>query len=333
MSDSENFAPDPMDAASPAPRRSRRVLILAAVLLLLALAGGLVWVLRPKTATVWLCTQARSLDSSGTLVARNEYSYDDAGALLNVQFYDAGGEPDGRQSCTYREGANGEITQHYELYQVDGEPTTWIEYTYDRAGRMLSMRYNLNGGADAEFREENSYDAKGQLVSQQYYDADGQPRNRTEWAYDGNGNQTREQYYDQNGAPGDWAEHTFDAKGNELGWQYYRADGSLSDHMVYTYDSQGNRIREEYHLDGKQLSSYTEYVYDSDGNQTQKQEYQADGTVRGWARYAYDEAGNQILRQEDLDGDGKTDIWMESTYEAFTVPQDSLAAKVAALKG
>ncbi len=332
MSDTEMSATNTMETTSPAPQHKKWFLIFAAVLLLLALVGAVVWALLPKTVTIRLCTQSLSYDSDGTLVSRTDYTYDDAGALLSIQFYDADGTADGGRKCTYREGENGEITQREGLYQADGELITWIEFTYDRTGRLLRNCYNFSGGEDAEYCFENSYDAKGQLVSQQNYDAEGAPLNRTEWTYDDKGNQIREQYYTQSGAPGDWKEHLYDANGQDLGWQYYNADGSLGGRMEYTYDEQGNRIREQYYADEEGTGWYMTYTYDSEGRQTGKEGYVEDGSVISRSQYEYDEAGNRFLLQEDQDGDGKTDIWMESTYEDFPVSKDSLAAKLDALK-
>ena len=332
MSDTEMSPTNTMETASPAPRRKKWFLIFAAALLLLALVGAVVWALLPKTVTIQLCTQSLSYDSSGALANRTDYTYDDTGTLTNIQFYDADGKADGGHNYLYREGENGEITQRQELYQADGALTTWIEFTYDGEGRLLRNCYNFNGGEDAEYCVENSYDAKGQLVRQQDYDAEGAPLNRTEWTYDGKGNQIREQYYTQNGEPGDWTEHTYDAEGKDLGWQYYNADGSLGGRTEYTYDEQGNRIREQYYADGEHIRGTMTYTYDSGGRQTGKEGYGEDGAVISCSQYEFDEAGNQVLWREDQDGDGETDIWIEYTYKAFTVPKDSLAAKTNALK-
>lgn len=320
----------PVDAAAEvavprAPHRSAVKWLLPVALVLVAV---LVFLLIPKTQTVWLCTKTRFYDNDGQLRARGEYTYDKEGNPLFFQMYDAADAPSGYTEYTYQNGGRKVLSRSYD---ADGAPGSWVKTVYDAKGNPTEIQYGVDGSEMVDYTCQYTYDGHGNRIAQQYFDSEGVPGNRTEWTYDNKGNKLGEQYYDTEGNRSDWTEHTYDAQGNDLGYNYYNWDGSPSSRMEYSYDKAGNRVASFYYYEGV-LSSRTESIYDNAGNLLHEQTYNADGTPGGWREYSYDKAGNETLLRLDHNGDGKMEIWQEYTYEAFQVPKNSLAAQLYAQK-
>ena len=78
-------------------------------------------------------------------------------------------------------------------------------------------------------------------------------------SYDGQGNLIKEEWYNADGSLTRYHLYSYDGQGNKTKDDRYNADGSLTRYYLYSYDEQGDLTKfEEYNADGS-LRSVIEF--------------------------------------------------------------------------
>ncbi|MBI3620852.1 MAG: hypothetical protein HY208_01490 [Nitrospirae bacterium] len=149
--------------------------------------------------------------------------------------------------------------------------------TYDpnkKAREFLSYSYTKEDGTDYEDgfftgKDIDTFDAHGNMIKHDVYEADGSIQSSHEYRYDNKGNITED--------------------------ISYRADGSKSstESTIHTYDEKGHLVKSVTH-DGKGSSVKVIYRYDTTGRMTEQSLYDTDGSLAQY--YRYDEARRETER-------------------------------------
>ena len=231
--------------------------------------------------------QSALADFKSGWLSRSETS-PGGGVTLTANSYDAGGNltssavtySDGRQhTCDYTYEGD---TLRSELHTYQSEDTLTRTYTYDEAGRVLTLRGQSSAGSVYEYAY--SYDGEGRLALEIYSDADGE-HSRREYTYT-EGKLTREVCAYAVGER-DEIEYSWDKNGN-LVKKRQTYTGGRSDTYTYTYDEAGNVTSEliEY-SDGSSETLTHAYTYDTRGNLITETHTYPDGETKTVTYFDY----------------------------------------------
>lgn len=300
-------------------------------------------------------------DPSGK-ATREEYTYDDKGRVQTIAMVYVNGDEESREIYAYTYDDADNLVKR-ELTDVNGKKKTWV-YTYDEKGRCIKEESGGEGYVDITITY--AYDEADRLVLSYETYGDSDSWRKTENTYDANGNLLKNEYLTSKG--GGWTyEYTYDAEGNQISyshtlpdepdhWQkwYMEGDKKISESLSqghnyeksisvdgkciywyfrrgndvtetdFTYDEQGNRLTELTWF-GNSNGEYIVYTYDDHNNLSQKTAYTITDRdrpeetatlykVRDAYTYVYD-ADGRILQQEHTDGYGSV-TKTEYTYDA-----------------
>ncbi|MBR6409561.1 MAG: hypothetical protein IKS23_04930 [Alphaproteobacteria bacterium] len=240
----------------------------------------------------------------------------------------------------------------------------YYEYTYDDQGHVTSRTHYVNGSAYS--RDEYIYDAKGNKISETWYNAQssissGIPDAVFEYTYeyDSQGNissQTKYSkttdrmdsitYYDSNGnvlerissaidtSNGGRVyvyqseEFTYDEHNNQISYDKYNHKGEKEWgwNREYTYDDKGNISFQTTCFD-EDFCEYVESIHDDKGNLISYYLWDDEGTVEDVA-YTYDDYGNLIAECWYGDTDNCTTwYWVDPNWKANKAHRDWLARR------
>ncbi len=178
-----------------------------------------------------------------------------------------------------------------------------------------------------------SYDAEGNLTTEEYKDLKG--RHRSVDTYDANGNRTEHISYrwnPNNSLEGWRSVDTYDANGNLTERLSYRLvsglnDWQISQRYVYTYDANGNQTEYIYSYWDSDLNDWViswRYVdtYDACGNLTERLHSSWDSGINDWKRgtrhiYTFDANGN-LTERLFYNWDSESNGWInDSKFVAY----------------
>jgi hypothetical protein len=233
-----------------------------------------------ETVTVYQVVSMTMRDTTGNMVLRREYSYDETGFCTEEYEETAAGElhfrrvntPDGRGNIATSEisefgGRNYEIRYTYdssdrvileEIWQ-EGVRVEYTEYTYDEHDNFLTLKQYYGDELMMDYTFRYSYDGNGNplTVEESLF---GQLICRIEYTYDDQGRELSCVSYMDSGEIQNRTESSWDGLTETR--EYFSGAETVS-YMtnVSTYDESGNKIFEEIRSGGE-LSSLTEYVYE-----------------------------------------------------------------------
>lgn len=191
----------------------------------------------------------------------------------------------------------------------NGKLTTSAVYNKDVNQPLLEQEYDDNG--EKTFRQENTYDAKGNRLTNYAYDAEGNVRWGYEYTYNADGNVLTEKCFEGGALVSDFR-YTYDADGRLEYLVAIWEDGS-QDWSRFTYDEHGNKLTESTGCDDNWLYENTyENTYENgklmevksyqDGDLSNHTRYDADGHVVLSVSYY---AGSEISREENVYENGR----------------------------
>lgn len=218
--------------------------------------------------TDWYVTE---YNQNGDITYNAEIGSDGITKWYNV--YDFNDE--GREIGGYFYGEDRELSSAYTI-EYDSASNRVVTYNFGERWKYIGVK-------------DQQYNDDGKLVSDAWYDVDGN------W----------ESGYD----------YTYDSKGNLIRYIYSDSEYGTVERYEYSFDNDDNMIRlEKYNSDGV-MEYWSEYVYDVNGYMLA---YYADGIYDGdywYEEYSYDNNGNQ-LTEVHMD-DGGNIVWREErTYSA-----------------
>lgn len=155
--------------------------------------------------------------------------------------------------------------------------------------------------------------AKGDTISETYYDSDGLQTRKEEYTYDKNGNMICATGYNGN-AKLYMATHTYDEQNNLLQSSFCSAEGEEYGKTTYTYNQQGKSTGgTKYDTDGSVLSTWV-YSYDAQGNLQSQIYYESDGSLRDSCHCTYDKQGHMLCAIA-YNADGEETGSLRYTYD------------------
>ena len=190
-----------------------------------------------------------------------EYAYNEHGAMTLKKGYETEDYYDDEE-------------EEYVYYKVNYDYK--YEFTYNEAGdETLEVRYtNVDGNYVADRRWETEYDEAGKRTTWRCLAVDDKGQVlmwQTYYTYNERGQIAKEEYFDFTGDPDTYTDYKYDANGNKLSEAYYEGkagvgeeegDFNLVYEYTYTYDSQ-NRM-----LTSQEGEERHEYTYDAKGVRT-----------------------------------------------------------------
>lgn len=265
-----------------------------------------------------------------------DYEYDSAGNLiqeLSYSFYKETYGDDLTPVYTYYEGgfpsgvleydSDGNILKNIS-YDGAGQAIERIENTYDEKGNLITeevYRYEIydeagdgpvyNEEGILDFRDEMEYDAAGNGVKTTRYDKDGEIISVTEREYDGSNHLLAEVSTYTDDGFEERTEYNYNSDGNCISEKY--SYGGTTEHE---YDANGNEIKNIYYDENGEGKVQFEAEYDAEGNETKRIDYEYDmdgGITTTEAVSAYDDAGNLVERKSS---GGWDEFWQRYEYDA-----------------
>ncbi|MCY4010459.1 MAG: hypothetical protein OXF30_00090 [Candidatus Saccharibacteria bacterium] len=103
-------------------------------------------------------------------------------------------------------------------------------------------------------------DADGNLISVEYYGADGKLWQSNKYEYDADGNQIKREDYNADGSLASYHQYEYDADGNLIKSEWFDGDGDLSRYYQYEHDTDGELIKREW-FDGDGRLIDTKYYH------------------------------------------------------------------------
>ena len=259
--------------------------------------------------------------------ARVKSSYDDHGNLREASSFSADGIPTLAvpNNCA-------RITNDFD---AQDRRTTWTCYGVDGNAALSVQKV-----AKVTY----SYDTRGNLTAEDYFDEGGKPTAFTSCAcagyrlvFDRNGNLVETRYVDANGKPSSGIDRSvshYDEKGNPIAVEHFAVDGKLILHrngfakITADYDARGNQTRMAYFgVDGMPIVpplvgfAGVNFAFDSRGKEVSRAFFGVDGkpilAPEGYALFtsAYDVRGN-LIEQAVFDKDNKPTLNLQG-FAAF----------------
>lgn len=255
----------------------------------------------------------KGYNSKDVLISEEEYIYNEFGELIlkivttytddaKLSSYERI-KYDSQERIVSQEAFNSDyLVYSYNEYEYDIDGSYIIRF-YDEdidfesnvflgiEKNELNYQVRLDDKKEHTVRNEQFYNAQGNLLKSISYNIDGTVQFSLEKIYDNNGNNIKTT------TSGDAAfgyEYVYDDKGNLLQEFNYNLDGTNSLYKQYTYDSKGNRLSEEYWFSGV-CTSKTINTYNSQGNIIEMCTYDTNNHITKKVKCTYDEEGNLIL--------------------------------------
>ena len=282
--------------------------------------------------------------SDGTLVDKNDYTYDESDRLQKAVLYNEAGEIE-NYTVDYVYDANDNIISS-RLLKPDGQTDSYIQnvwkngvkvesYTTDPNGKIIS-RNTYDPVYGDILSNAGSYDNGERYTSQYTYYEDNY---ETDWRnygsgyrhvtlYSADGNRIKVTIYKAKKNTDEWKEDSYTLYStNEAGHtisEEHSANGSV---RVAEQDGTGNLITSVmYKSDGSFDYAYT-YEYDSMGQQIRGNRLYEDGSLESYSLYEYDSSGK---KSKNMTYKGNGSFWYGYSYEydgeGQTVRENSLNA-------
>ena len=110
-----------------------------------------------------------------------------------------------------------------------GDSTQSLRKYCDADGKVIKIEDYDSTTGDLIGYGLAEYDAKGNLIKSEEYDAEDNLKNYTKHEYDAKGNEIKTEYYDDEGNLEGYNQFEYDDEGNEIKFEVYDADGNLID--------------------------------------------------------------------------------------------------------
>lgn len=281
-------------------RRKRLLhMIVAVVIAFVAIAFGIVYLVRPAMLQ-------RKYDRALELLENEEYeeAYVEFKELGNFKdskdyfrrfriYYDKellkvhdGGE--WSTECILNE--KGQLLSKTEKDAKSGKVKSLYEYTYDEEGNLLS-EHSVTLYGEADRSREYEYDKNGNLISTRVY-TDGKLYDKIFYEYDKNGNCIK--------LISDIViEYKYDEKGNMTEETRYDEAGKVTSVRRYSYDRKGNNTRLELFEANGDLRLQTTNTYNSSGKLLTTKETYPDGDLKVLIKYKYDKMNNVLTETSE----------------------------------
>jgi hypothetical protein len=210
--------------------------------------------------------------------------YDESGRKIELYGYDSLGSLSQRTIYTYTY-PNLPVTET----GYDGSGKLLYQYIYSYSfqvnTRVIYKDYLTKSNG---FKVTKSYDSKGYLIEQDYYDCDDVFVYKYIFSYDSYGTILEGAKYLNNNNLDLRFTYKRDANGRVLEQTYLNADGTFYSKTTYTLDQNGRTLETLYFR--KSLTVYdTKYsfVYDQKGNKIEETTYGSDGNIISSYNYIY----------------------------------------------
>ena len=224
-------------------------------------------------------------DADNRLVYSIRYYYDDSGRLIKTVSSDANGENSENVIYKYNE-KNLLISE--TTYNADKSYKGHTEYSYDNNDN-LACRVVVNNTGRLEFHYK--YNKDNTLICMAFGHELGE--GRYEYTYDSKGNLIHEVWYDSmtGGNLVGTYDYTYNDKGIRIREDEYNPDGSLYSYTIYEEDEKGRARNMAHHYpDGTLHTScdVNSYEYDDNDRLIKMGIYDKDANSRGYISYTYD---------------------------------------------
>ena len=244
-------------------------------------------------------------DQDGNIKKNKEYEYDDKNNLTLKTYYENGKIIE-RHEYEYDDKLNKTL---YRYTSNNTNPKYTTEYTYEYehhiTGIKTHYRVITSDASEKNYKYENQFDDRGNLILSTIYDPDGKVYliSEQEFEYDENDNKTKYIYtvYDSSNNITQQEEYNYqyDKRGNMIVCDYIDTDKNGK----ITYKS---KIEYEYD-DNDYMIKATKISYDGNDNITATQEYGYENDENGFRTTSfsitYDKDGNMISKTEFTYGD------------------------------
>lgn len=162
----------------------------------------------------------------------------------------------------------------------------------------------------------------------------------TAYTYDADGNQVESQSFDADGVAGSYTEYSYDDEGRVVHSVMTFSDGELGTEYTYSYDDAGflvERVEKLYYSDTEyryvvsynenhtaaSVAAYrngepdggTEETYDADGNLLSSRSYRADGSFSSGVDCAYDQQGRLVVEWKYSGSETQANYDVQYTYD------------------
>jgi YD repeat-containing protein len=220
--------------------------------------------------------------------------------------YFADGTLDTRRSYTYQPGGTGLL--RYENHDATGRVIERDEYVLEKD--LPVERRSYNEKQELKTIRRYSHDPRGNLVSEETFDAADTFLLRSEYTYDENNRRTEIRITSSfAGAMGTTRYHY--ENGLPVRIESVSPSGDLEEYIALEYDSTERPVtRTRYDARGR-VQDYTEYEY-PEQNMSRETVYRAGGAVVRSAEYEHDETGNvKTIVHRDREGNVRERIEIE----------------------
>ena len=184
------------------------------------------------------------------------------------------------------------------MTQHDGSGSGTFEYEYDEYGNQIREWYAVYRGDISGRHTEYTYDEKGNMLSSQSVDDQGNPGCRYAYSYNTEGKLLSELYYDAEGVVGAETYYTY----NEAGWLIHQTENMYFydpprywEHEITYSDDYSAAIVQS--TNNGQQDGYAKETYDTEGRLIRRDSYGQNDSWKTAITYAYDAQG-RVLREE-----------------------------------
>lgn len=257
--------------------------------------------LEPEVAVEKVCAYKiieTVYDSEGGLERKFEIEYDSTGNKLKETFYHTNGNK--AQYIIYEYNILDKLIRD-TMYTSDGsEVMAANTHTYNEQGdEILNISKRIDELTVEKY--EYVYDDSDAIVNVTMH-KDDEFSYELRYTYDQKGNVLEQGYYDENGEYNSGYEYTYDEKGNMIKEKHNSESSNFE--VIRTYDDIGNLIEKKTYENGrKEASLWYKYEYDSNGNKIKSSSLESDGSIKSYEIYKYDEKGREIkCTSYSLDG-------------------------------
>lgn len=233
-------------------------------------------------------------------VAQNKY--DDKVGFLK-KFDNRGAHVEQTWLMSDGTGASRKLSSNYDdkgnmIYQKNenGNESNQITRSYNERGDLIMENY-YNSEGEFQYKDTCIYNEKGKIVGK-LVRSHGRLLNRFTWKYDFKGNMIEQNQYDvhnESGRPYITTITKYDDKGNKTEMKETSAWGSLETRRSFIYDEKG-RLTEDnwYHSDGHLLEQYA-FRFDKKGNVTELNYIGYSGNLKVKRNFVFDDKGNMLI--------------------------------------
>lgn len=168
-----------------------------------------------------------------------------------------------------------EMRSDYSMYETQGDIVDFVTAFFYNSDNTQREGYSLRRG-ERVLSERNLYDTKANLLMEQIFDVDGEPGSEYAYTYDASGNAVKVDYFNaKTNVRNGWT-RKFDKAGRKLEESYYKSPGVLELRSVFSYNANGDVTRRDrYDANNKPSQRVLyKYEYDSRSNWTKKVEYE-----------------------------------------------------------